>query len=80
MNGWHKCHLCDCEFYDPSFDGYWDWCPDCLKAMEKQRAREAEPMERGFVPSVPLTRRSFSEGGSRPSHSTQLPNQQGEIK
>ena len=52
MNGWHKCHLCDCEFYDPSFDGYWDWCPDCLKAMEKQRAREAEPAERGFVPSV----------------------------
>lgn len=29
MNGWHKCHLCDCEYYDPSSDGYWGWCPGC---------------------------------------------------
>ena len=29
MNGWHKCHLCDCEFFDPALDGYWGWCPSC---------------------------------------------------
>ena len=29
MDGWHKCHLCDCEFFDPNLDGYWGWCRDC---------------------------------------------------
>ena len=28
MNGWHRCHLCDCEFYDPGIsmeqnDEFW---------------------------------------------------------
>ena len=32
MNGWHKCHLCDCEFFDPNLDGYWGWCPSCRQA------------------------------------------------
>ena len=36
MNGWHKCHLCDCEYYDPSSDGYWGWCPGCRKVEAKK--------------------------------------------
>lgn len=39
MNGWHKCHLCDCEFYDPAIDGYWGWCPGCRELNEKISAR-----------------------------------------
>ncbi len=35
--GWHKCYLCDCEFYDPSFVGYWGYCPGCRKM--KARAK-----------------------------------------
>lgn len=34
MIGWHKCFLCDCEFYDPSIPGYWGWCPNCREAMK----------------------------------------------
>ena len=40
MNGWHKCHLCDCEFYDPSLDGYWGWCPDCRKTENHKAANQ----------------------------------------
>ena len=36
MNGWHKCHLCDCEFFDPDLDGYWGWCPGCRRATHKE--------------------------------------------
>ena len=39
-NGWHKCHLCDCEFFDPSIPGYWAWCPECREA---QKAEPAKP-------------------------------------
>ena len=36
MNGWHKCFLCDCEYFDPSSDGYWGWCPGCRKARDQK--------------------------------------------
>lgn len=37
MNVWHKCFLCDCVFYDPSFSGFWGYCPSCRKL--KARAK-----------------------------------------
>ena len=40
MNGWHKCHLCDCEFFDPDLDGYWGWCRDCRKVAIKEETQK----------------------------------------
>ena len=37
MNGWHKCYLCDCEFYDPSFTGYWGYCPSCRRMRSRTK-------------------------------------------
>ena len=45
MNGWHKCHLCDCEYYDPSSDGYWGWCRDCRKVALKEYPRKETQKE-----------------------------------
>lgn len=43
MNGWHKCHLCDCEFFDPDLDGYWGWCPGCREAQtQKETQKKAQ--------------------------------------
>ena len=44
MNGWHKCHLCDCEFYDPALDGYWGWCPGCREraAIKKESPKKTK--------------------------------------
>ena len=40
MNGWHKCFLCDCEYYDESTSGYWGWCRDCRKVALKEYPRK----------------------------------------
>ena len=40
MNGWHRCHLCDCEYFDPSSDGYWGWCPSCRKTENHKEANQ----------------------------------------
>ena len=40
MNGWHKCHLCDCEFFDPDLDGYWGWCPGCRERKNHKEANQ----------------------------------------
>ena len=40
MNGWHQCHLCDCEFFDPNLDGYWGWCPSCREGENQKEENQ----------------------------------------
>jgi len=51
MSNWHKCHLCDCEFYDAELEGYWGWCPSCRKAEEDRKANSAKPSEAKASPA-----------------------------
>ena len=37
MSAWHKCFLCDCEYFEMSSDGYWGYCPGCREAKENQK-------------------------------------------
>lgn len=42
-NGWHKCFLCDCEYFDESTPGYWGWCRDCRKIALKEEKPSSRP-------------------------------------
>lgn len=33
---WHKCLLCDTEFYDSRLDRYYGYCPGCREHEERK--------------------------------------------
>ena len=40
MSAWHKCYLCECEFWDPSLTGWWGWCPGCRDPQVKKETQK----------------------------------------